>query len=653
MVDQKNCILCGDCIHDGDETVRISSFSLPSKLCLLSKHLNADAQFLEESTWDVGECIDNDAFCSSCSITVEAFIELHDVLKTINKRIENKRKVILRKLMDLDLSSFSSKDEINRRKLIRVWNQFQNKLLRTRSGVSRKPMPRSVALLKNSKRWGIRSEDADNSNENSNSRTNSRRIGRKVPGRSKNSDAKIKHVGETSGSNAGLQNCFVLLKRVHLDDFQLSHENEDALPPMPTKTKRRSTRMMNQRLEALEPILTEVKEENESLSEIDEAGEIEDSNPWDDEYIPSDFAENESDLQGSELKIHQKTVENGVTTIIVSAPPPPVRRKRLKSVSVTEKKMKRKQNMSTSASTSNATFDCFFCKEIFLTKRARGNHVSKVHPGKSSERPCVICGALVSTSRKMKDHLWRHKSQEEKEAEIAAGGKNPLVKLSRRKSKLNSGAKSLEREIVNCKTCGKPITSTKLKSHMWTHMSIHEKAMAGQSSLVKRETFRRCNVCGKQCRNADIYSHMKSHIPIQLRQNFECTVCGVKLSSETALKWHTIRKHKPLSEKQHHLLQCPYCSRTFYKFNRTQYNRHVKNHTDGGVRTFVCEQCGKAFKSKTDLIRHYITHNDERPHQCQYCPMAYRHRKNLSRHLNTRHNDEKCADTTLTSDPLQ
>ena len=47
---------------------------------------------------------------------------------------------------------------------------------------------------------------------------------------------------------------------------------------------------------------------------------------------------------------------------------------------------------------------------------------------------------------------------------------------------------------------------------------------------------------------------------------------------------------------------------------------------------FECQECGKCFSMKSNLIGHKAIHTDERPFHCESCDKTYKHKQDLRKH---------------------
>ena len=84
-----------------------------------------------------------------------------------------------------------------------------------------------------------------------------------------------------------------------------------------------------------------------------------------------------------------------------------------------------------------------------------------------------------------------------------------------------------------------------------------------------------------------------------MAEQFQCTVCEVKLSSKGLLKKHKKENHG----KEH---ECKHCDETFKEVWMLEV--HLKLPKD--VEKFKCETCSKIFHLKWRLLKHQEMHKD-------------------------------------------
>lgn len=66
--------------------------------------------------------------------------------------------------------------------------------------------------------------------------------------------------------------------------------------------------------------------------------------------------------------------------------------------------------------------------------------------------------------------------------------------------------------------------------------------------------------------------------------------------------------------------------------NKKSLQIHEKNHIQESSYIFNCDECGKGFYSRTTYEEHQLIHNDDKPFQCNLCPATFRYRQGLRLH---------------------
>uniref|UniRef100_A0A8C9ET22 Zinc finger protein 142 n=1 Tax=Pavo cristatus TaxID=9049 RepID=A0A8C9ET22_PAVCR len=168
--------------------------------------------------------------------------------------------------------------------------------------------------------------------------------------------------------------------------------------------------------------------------------------------------------------------------------------------------------------------------------------------------------------------------------------------------------------IYKCSDCE---YTTKNRQKITWHIRIH----TGEKPY-------KCHLCKYTCADP---SRLKYHMRIHKEERkYLCPDCGYKCKWVNQLKYH-MTKHTGLK---------PYrCDECEYRTNRADALRVHKETRHRDARSFICEQCGKAFKTRFLLKTHLKKHSEEKPYVCNACGRAFRWAAGLRHHYLTHTNE--------------
>ncbi|XP_070278237.1 zinc finger protein 142 isoform X1 [Myotis yumanensis] len=164
--------------------------------------------------------------------------------------------------------------------------------------------------------------------------------------------------------------------------------------------------------------------------------------------------------------------------------------------------------------------------------------------------------------------------------------------------------------LYKCTDC---TYSTKNRQKITWHSRIH----TGEKPY-------HCHLCPYACADP---SRLKYHMRIHKEERkYLCPDCGYKCKWVNQLKYH-MTKHTGL--KPYQCPECEYCTNRADALRVHQETRHRE------ARAFMCEQCGKAFKTRFLLRTHLRKHSEAKPYVCNVCHRAFRWAAGLRHHALT------------------
>ncbi|KAB0379489.1 hypothetical protein FD755_007273 [Muntiacus reevesi] len=259
--------------------------------------------------------------------------------------------------------------------------------------------------------------------------------------------------------------------------------------------------------------------------------------------------------------------------------------------------------------------ECGACQEAFPSRPALDEHRRQQH---FSHR-CQLCDfAARERVGLVKHYLEQHETSEAAAASAGEGdsGQPPLRCpfcdfACRHQLVLDHHVKGHGgTRLYKCTDCA---YSTKNRQKITWHSRIH----TGEKPY-------RCHLCPYACADP---SRLKYHMRIHKEERkYLCPDCGYKCKWVNQLKYH-MTKHTGL--KPYQCPECEYCTNRADALRVHQETRHRE------ARAFMCEQCGKAFKTRFLLRTHLRKHSEAKPYVCNVCHRAFRWAAGLRHHALT------------------
>ena len=298
------------------------------------------------------------------------------------------------------------------------------------------------------------------------------------------------------------------------------------------------------------------------------------------------------------------------------------------------------------------SLDCEECDKTFTTKKHRKRHVISIHYRKKFK--CTECeklfGRLESLRKHEKSHSIKKKLRDfsNSNASVSDDDDNDLG------YSMDTSNSDLERDDMEDTADSSVHKSEKDNQNDNETYIASNKANAKKASFIcdvcsknfsskfnlRSHTEKlkySCDVCPSQfCSKAAVNIHKSTEHD---GESFSCAICGKGFDAQWLLKRHVketkcsylktnhseaFEENEGLSEARH-VLDCKLCGVRFSSFSNLKKHSMKKKHH--------CENCSKKYCSVTEHASHNRTKHGIINLQCQDCGKQFNLKKNLNRHI--------------------
>ncbi|XP_063069565.1 zinc finger protein 142 [Engraulis encrasicolus] len=290
--------------------------------------------------------------------------------------------------------------------------------------------------------------------------------------------------------------------------------------------------------------------------------------------------------------------------------------------------------------TQTQTHTCAQCSFTCRSRRSLKDHLQQKHP----QLDCSTCQVSFETAAALEEHRKTHLTQRCPECPFATRKRQLLAQHLLDEHEGEGGpAEDNKDKSLKCEVCGfacrhQLVFDQHIRSHggvrlykctECTFSTRNQHKITWHIRTHTGEKPYRCTQCSYSCGEP---SRLKYHMRIhQEERKYLCPECGYKCKWVSQLKYH-MTKHT--GAKPH---ACDECE---YRTNRADALRVHQETRHRDVRSFICEKCGKAFKTRFLLKTHQMKHGEERPFVCNMCPKAFRWAAGLKNHYLTHTNQQ-------------
>lgn len=151
-----------------------------------------------------------------------------------------------------------------------------------------------------------------------------------------------------------------------------------------------------------------------------------------------------------------------------------------------------------------------------------------------------------------------------------------------------------------------------------------------ERKLVSTDVSTQCHLCGRNFTSVSGLRKHKKRCGNETGTEFACRDCDKKFPRRIQQRAH---ERYCLKEKRGE----PTCNICQKKFSTWHSAYQHMDHIHHKIKSYICHECGKQFRSQKEVDEHLLRHQDLKPYTCDFCQKRFPSRISIRQHIILQH----------------
>ncbi|XP_055910435.1 zinc finger protein 546-like [Eupeodes corollae] len=281
--------------------------------------------------------------------------------------------------------------------------------------------------------------------------------------------------------------------------------------------------------------------------------------------------------------------------------------------------------------TGNRAYKCDKCDDSFYTLKQYTLHKAQEHKRFRDAWFCNNCGEAFETRSKLINHRNNYHNEQTSGLCLACGENLSDEEALQQHVKDKHWSRKLPVECSHCK-----------KKYQLNTLPMHVKYAHSDVARAAVDKVFTCKYCFKNCEDPiQLEKHVKNH---KAKHLYSCVICGNDFKGKAVFEKHKAEMH-PMQNVNSKIKKCNRCEFTTTQQSLLVKHRKKKhyNYYHNRIRKFLCAYCPKKFLTLKTLNDHedYQHGEQKTAHQCDLCGKKFDTNFKLQLHKKSAHENER------------